>query len=106
MEGQDGMNQYLSDADGLTLRPSIGGMLAYGNTLMIAAYAQGGEVMADFWNRFCEPSTLPRTQLPLPMAVSHPANAFIGASSLSVSCDSEGALVSLYWQGQTLAVAW
>lgn len=105
MEGQDGMNQYLTDADGLTLRPSIGGMLAYGNTLMIAAYAQGGEVMADFWNPFCEPSTLPRTQLPLPMAVSHPAGAFIGATSLSVSCDSEGALVGLYWQGQTLAVA-
>ena len=105
MEGQDGMNQYLTDADGVTLRPSIGGMLAYGNTLMIAAYAQGGEVMADFWNPFAEPSTVPRTRLPTPMAVSHPAGAFIGAGSFAVNSDAEGALVSLYWQGQTLAVA-
>ncbi|HRI61824.1 MAG TPA: C25 family cysteine peptidase, partial [Saprospiraceae bacterium] len=105
MEGQDGMNQYLTDADGVTLRPSIGGMLAYGNALMIAAYAQGGEVMADFWNPFAEPSTMPRTKLPVPMAVSHPAVAFTGASSFAVNSDAEGALVSLYWQGQTLAVA-
>ena len=105
MEGQDGMNQYLADADGVTLRPSIGGMLSYGNALMIAAYAQGGEVMADFWNPFAEPSTMPRTKLPQPLAATHPAGAFIGANNLTISSTVEGALVSLYWQGQTLAVA-
>lgn len=106
MEGQDGMNQYLFDADGIALRPNIGAMLAYGNALMIAAYAQGGEVMADFWNPFADPTTMPRTRLPQVMAVSHSAGAFIGANSLSVSSDAEGALVALYWQGQTLAVAY
>ncbi|MFZ4635176.1 MAG: C25 family cysteine peptidase, partial [Saprospiraceae bacterium] len=50
MEGQDGMNQYLLDADGINLPPSIGGMALYGNTLMIGAYQAAGEVMADFWN--------------------------------------------------------
>ena len=105
MEGQDGMNQYLTDADGITLRPSIGGMLTYGNALMIAAYAQDGEVMADFWNPFAEPSTLPRTKLPQPLVVSHPSATVVGATGLSVYSVSEGALVSLYWQGQTLAVA-
>jgi hypothetical protein len=105
MEGQDGMNQYLFDADGIALRPNIGAMLAYGNALMIAAYAQGGEVMADFWNPFADPTTMPRTRLPQVMAVSHAAGAFIGANALSVSSDAEGALVALYWQGQTLAVA-
>jgi len=105
MEGQDAMNQYLVDADGVALRPSIGAMLAYGNSLMIAAYAQGGEVMADFWNPFTEPSTVPRTKLPLPLTASHQAETFIGTSSLAVYSDVEGALVSLYWQGQTLAVA-
>lgn len=105
MEGQDGMNQYLADADGVTLRPSIGGMLAYGNALMIAAYNEGGEVMADFWNPFAEPSTVPRTKLPQPLSASHQAGTFIGTSNLAVNSNVEGALVSLYWQGQTLAVA-
>lgn len=105
MEGQDGMNQYLMDADGITLRPSVGGMLAYGNALMIAAYAQGGEVMADFWNPFAEPSTMLRTQLPKPLAVTHPSGIFVGATSLDVYSDVEGALVGLYWKGQTLAAA-
>lgn len=105
MEGQDGMNQYLADADGVTLRPSIGGMLAYGNALMIAAYAQGGEVMADFWNPFAEPSTVPRTKLPQTLTASHQTGVYVGATSLSVISGAEGALASLYWQGQTLAVA-
>ncbi|MBK8193903.1 MAG: T9SS type A sorting domain-containing protein [Lewinellaceae bacterium] len=105
MEGQDGMNQYLVDADGITLRPTIGGMLAFGNALMIAAYDQGGEVMADFWNPFAEPTTMPRTKLPQPLLATHQAATFIGTSSLTVYSDVEGALVSLYWQGQTLAVA-
>ncbi|MBP6828325.1 MAG: hypothetical protein KA165_17295, partial [Saprospiraceae bacterium] len=105
MEGQDGMNQYLVDADGITLRPSLSGMLAYGNALMIAAYGQGGELMADFWNTFGEPSMMPRTKLPATLTATHPAGIFIGMTDLTVYSDVEGALVSLYWQGQTLAVA-
>ncbi|MEZ4965672.1 MAG: C25 family cysteine peptidase [Saprospiraceae bacterium] len=105
MEGQDGMNQYLVDADGVTLRPSIAGMLAYGNVLMIAAYAQGGETMADFWNPFAEPTLLPRTKLPQALTATHTAGTYIGVSDLTVYSDVEGALVSLFWQGQTLAVA-
>lgn len=106
MEGQDGMNQFLDDADGITLRPSIGSMLSYGNALMIAAYDQGGEVMADFWNPFAEPSTVPRTRLPQPLVASHQAGMFLGANSLTVYSGVEGALVSLYWEGQTLATAY
>ncbi len=104
MEGQDGMNQYLVDADGVTLRPSIAGMLAYGNALMIAAYAQDGELMADFWNPFGEPSTMPRTKLPQTLVATHSAGTVIGISDFTVYSGVEGALVSLYWQGQTLAV--
>jgi len=105
MEGQDGMNQYLLDADGLTLDPNIGAMATYGNALMIAAYGQGGIDMADTWNPFCDPTTVPRTSLPLPLLATHSSGAIIGISSLEVACDVEGAMVSLYWQGQTLAVA-
>ncbi len=105
MEGQDGMNQYLLDADGITLDPDLGAMATYGNALMIAAYDQGGIDMADVWNPFCDPSTAPRTALPLSLTANHSAGVIIGATSLEVTCPVEGALISLYWQGQTLAVA-
>lgn len=105
MEGQDGMNQYLVDADGITLRPTIGAMAAYGNALMIAAYGPGGEAMADFWNPFTDPSTMPRTRLPQPIAAAHSSVMFLGASNMEVQSDVEGALVALYWEGQTLATA-
>lgn len=105
MEGQDGMNQYMVDADGISITPTVGSMLAYGNVKMIEAYASAGELMAGFWNTFGEPSTVIRTRLPQVLTATHQAGAFIGSSSLSVDCPVEGALVSLYWQGQTLAVA-
>ncbi len=105
MEGQDGMNQYLIDADGVTITPAIGPMLAVGNAKMIAAYAEGGELMADFWNAFADPTTVPRTRTPQTMIATHQPTTFIGTTSLTVNSPVEGALVSLYWQGQNLAVA-
>ncbi|HOY05564.1 MAG TPA: C25 family cysteine peptidase [Saprospiraceae bacterium] len=105
MEGQDGMNQYLIDADGIEIVPSVGSTLAYGNVKMIEAYAGGGELMAGFWNTFGDPSTVLRSRLPQVLTASHPGGVFIGANSLSVECPVEGALISLYWQGQTLAIA-
>jgi hypothetical protein len=105
MEGQDGMNQYLLDANGTTSVPVISSMAAYGNALMIAAYNQGGEEMADVWNPFCEPTLMPRTQLPQVLQVAHNTTIELGSTSLSVSCPVEGALVSLFGQGQTLAVS-
>ncbi|MBK9335987.1 MAG: hypothetical protein IPM98_05165 [Lewinellaceae bacterium] len=105
MEGQDGMNQYLVDADGISLSPTICGMLAYGNARMIAAYDQGGEVMADFWNPFAEPSTVPRTRLPQALSAMHTDSIAFETTTLTVACPVEGALVSLYWQNQTWAVA-
>ena len=105
MEGQDGMNQYLIDADGVDLDPNLGAMATYGNALMIAAYGQGGIDMADVWNPFLDPTTVPRTALPLQLLATHAAAVIIGTTSLDVACEVEGTLVSLYWQGQTLAVA-
>ncbi|MBK6932572.1 MAG: T9SS type A sorting domain-containing protein [Saprospirales bacterium] len=105
MEGQDGMNQYLADADGVNLRPSMAGMLAYGNARMIAAYGPGGEIMADFWNPFAEPSTMPRTRRPQALSASHPDSINFESLSLAVACPVEGAQVSLYWEKQTWAVA-
>ncbi|MCB9333667.1 MAG: T9SS type A sorting domain-containing protein [Lewinellaceae bacterium] len=105
MEGQDGMNQYLVDADGISLAPTLGGMLTYGNARMIAAYGLGGEVMADFWNPFADPTTVPRTALPKVLTALHTDSIAFETTSLLVSCPVEGALVSLFWENQTWAVA-
>ncbi|MEI6408312.1 MAG: C25 family cysteine peptidase [Bacteroidota bacterium] len=105
MEGQDGMNQYLVDADGVTLRPNLGAMAAFGNALMIAAYAQGGIDMADVWNPFLDPSTMPRTDLPKQLTATHSPNFAPGITSIVVNCPVEGALVSLFQDGQVIAVA-
>ncbi len=105
MEGQDGMNQYLVDADGISLHPSIGAMALYGNARMIAAYQQDGEVMADFWNPFADPTTVPRTRMPVSMTATAPDTVQTGLSILEVACPIEGALVGLLWQDQTLAAA-
>ena len=105
MEGQDAMNQMLVDADGISFTPTIGKLLAKGNIDMIAAYDQGGEVMADFWNPFAEPSTVLRTRLPQTLSATSSAGVNIGESSLNVFSPVEGALVGLYWKGQTLASA-
>ena len=105
MEGQDGMNQYLIDADGVMLSPTLCGMLAYGNAAMIAAYGSAGEQMAGFWNPFAEPSTVPRTRLPQPLAASHVSSVSVETTSLTINCSVEGALISLYWQNQTWAAA-
>jgi gingipain R len=106
MEGQDGMNNYLLNADGIDIKPNMGAMLAFGNAGMIVDYGGGGEAMADFWNPFGEPSLVPRTRLAADLLASHVPTTFIGATTLSVSCDVEGALVSLYWEGQTLATSY
>jgi hypothetical protein len=105
MEGQDGMNQYLLDADGVALRPNLGAMAAYGNALMIAAYAQGGIDMADVWNPFLDPTTMPRTALPKQLTATHNPTFASGMSSFAVNCPVEGALVSLLQDGQVIAVA-
>ncbi len=105
MEAQDAMNQYLVDADGRLLHPTIGAMAAAGYASMIAAYGPAGEEMANFWNPFADPTTVPRTRFPKNMAVQHPDSLDIGTTSIDVHCPVEGALAALYSQGQLLAVA-
>lgn len=106
MEGQDAMNQYLVDADGIALLPTIGGMAAFGFATMIGSYGWGGEVMADYWNPFADPTTIPRTAMPVEIPVFHDTTLVAGATSLLVQCPVEGARVALAGKDQVLAVAY
>ncbi len=103
MEAQDAMNQYLVDADGTTLFPTVGAMAAYGHASMIAAYGEDGEEMADFWNAFADPSTVPRTRFPQLIIAQHADTLDFGTTTLTLNCPVEGALVALYGQKRLLA---
>ncbi|MCS6927892.1 MAG: C25 family cysteine peptidase [Saprospiraceae bacterium] len=105
MEAQDAMNQYLVDADGITLHPTLGAMAAAGYASMIAAYGWEGEEMADFWNPFVDPTTVPRTRFPKSIVAQHPDTLEWEATALSVTCPVEGALAALYAQDQVIAIA-
>jgi gingipain R len=106
MEGQDAKNEYLAAADGLSIKPNMGSMAVFGNARMIQAYGNGGEVMADFWNPFLDPTTQPRTRLPKVITAIHENLLPVNAQSLTVQSPVEGALAALYWQGQTLTTAY
>jgi hypothetical protein len=105
MEAQDAMNQYLVDADGIALHPTVGAMAVAGYASMIAAYGPAGEEMTDFWNPFADPTTVPRTRFPKNLLAQSADTLNFGATTLSITCPSEGALAALYGQGQLLAVA-
>jgi hypothetical protein len=102
MEGQDAMNQYLIDADGTSLHPTIGGLAVYGNAKMIEKYDSDGALMAGFWNPFHEPSFVPRTRTPLQITATLPTQLYLGESTISVQSPVEGALVGIYFKGQTI----
>ncbi len=104
MEAQDGMNQYLVDADGITLHPTIGAMAAAGYASMIAAYGVYGEEMAAFWNPFADPTTVPRTRFPHAIVAQHPDTIAFDAEVLTLSCPVEGAMATLYGHGRLLAI--
>lgn len=105
MEAQDAMNQYLVDADGIALHPTVGAMAVAGYASMIAAYGPAGEEMADFWNPFADPTTVPRTRFPKNLFAQSPDTLDFGATALNITCPVAGALAALYGQGQLLAVA-
>ncbi|MCS7036750.1 MAG: C25 family cysteine peptidase, partial [Saprospiraceae bacterium] len=105
MEAQDAMNQYLVDADGITLHPTVGAMAVAGYASMIAAYGPAGEEMTDFWNPFADPTTVPRTRFPKNLSAQSPDTLNFGATELSITCPTEGTLAALYSQGQLLAIA-
>ncbi len=103
MEGQDAMNELMEISEQQNLNPDFASMLAFGNAKMIVAYAQAGEAMADFWNPFAEPATMPRTRMPQALTATHPAEMTIGENSLVVNSPVEGAVIGLYWKGQAIA---
>jgi len=95
MCAQDEMDDILVESYTNNIKRTFGGLSANGWGQMIDEYNTDGENMADTWTCFGDASIMVRTKQPQLMTISHSAGINIGATTFNVSCDVEGALVSI-----------
>jgi hypothetical protein len=103
MEGQDEMNDILSQQYMTNKKFTFGGVSMNGCMKMNDTYGTAGEDMTDTWNLFGDPSLMYYTDSPSPLTATHVATVPVGTTSLTVNCPVNGALVGLTYQGNLLA---
>lgn len=96
MDGQDEMIDLLVNSYVDNVKRTFGGISFNGMFHMLDEYISAeGPSMADTWTIFGDPSMMVRTKNPTEMTVSHLDVLNVGQESFTVSCNVEGALVSL-----------
>jgi hypothetical protein len=105
MRGQDEMNDILTESYEDNIKRTFGGITMNGCMNMNDVYGADGDVMTDTWTIFGDPSLMVRTAVPADMTVTHPATLFIGSTSMTITCDAEGALAALTMDGEILGTA-
>ncbi len=103
MEGQDEMNELIAGMGSYSTRHTLGSIHYFGCASMNDAYGGDGNDMTDTWIVMGDPSIQLRTAFPTQITATHPIEEYFGVTSLAVSSPSEGALVSLTWQGEIIA---
>ncbi|MGB3074797.1 MAG: C25 family cysteine peptidase [Chitinophagales bacterium] len=105
MEAQDEINLILTESYANKINRTFGGLSINGCFSMNDKYGNSGNQMTDTWIIFGDPSVVVRTAQPTSFSVSHDPSIFPGASTFSVACDMEDALVALTVNGTILATA-
>lgn len=105
MAAQDEMIDILTESYTNNIKRTFAGISINGCMLMNDEYTSDGPEMTDTWTIFGDPSMYIRTALPTEMTVSYSPAFFIGLSSFTLQCDTEGALVALTSNGQILGTA-
>jgi hypothetical protein len=103
MAGQDEMTDILVESYPANIKRTFGGLSMNGCMLMIDQYGSDGANMADTWTIFGDPSLMVRTSNPDTLIVSHPLFLRTGDSSLTVSCNKDGARATLLLHDTILA---
>lgn len=103
MEGQDEMNDILSQQYLTNKKFTFGGVAMNGCMKMNDSYGAAGEEMTDTWTIFGDPSLMYFTDAPSPLTATHVATVPVGTTNLTVNCPVNGALVGLMYQGNLLA---
>lgn len=105
MRGQDEMNDILTEAFQDNIKRTFGGITMNGCMGMNDVYGSAGYEMTDTWTIFGDPSLVIRTAIPAEMTVTHPETISFDSTSVTLSCDAEGALAALSLNGQILGTA-
>ncbi len=95
MCAQDEMIDILTESNQSNIKRTFGGITMNGCMKMIDNYTTNGEEMIDTWNIFGDPSIMVRTDTAKTMTVTHNPVLFLGATTLNVNCNVNGARVTL-----------
>ena len=105
MRGQDAMNDILTEAYEDNIKRTFGGITMNGCMEMNDVYGSQGYEMTDTWTIFGDPSLVIRTAAPEDMTVANPDTLNADSSSVTLTCDAEGALAVLSMDGLILGTA-
>mgnify|MGYP002725489894 CR=1 FL=1 len=105
MRGQDEMNDILSEAYSDNVKRTFGGISMNGCMNMNDVYGAAGDEMTDTWTIFGDPSLEIRTSTPQDLTVTHPASVILGSTSMSITCDAEGAFAAFSLNGEIIGSA-
>ena len=105
MRGQDAMNDILTEAYEDNIKRTFGGITMNGCMEMNDVYGSQGWEMTDTWTIFGDPSLVVRTAVPADMTVVHPETLNADSSSVTLTCDAEGGLAVLSFNGEVLGTA-
>ncbi len=105
MAGQDEMNDILTESYSDNIKRSFAGISMHGCMLMNDEYGSDGNEMTDTWTVFGDPSLVIRTSIPQNISASYPSELHIGETSLTLTCNAEGAKAALTFNGEILGTA-
>ena len=105
MRGQDEMADIMTEAYEDNIKRTFGGITMNGCMNMNDVYGSGGDEMTDTWTIFGDPSLVIRTAVPMDLTVTHPSALLLGTSSMTVTCDAEGAIAALSMDGELIGSA-
>ncbi len=96
MDGQDEMNDLLTEQYPNNIMHTIGGIHANGCMHMNDEYGSSGYTETDFWHIFGDPSLIIRTDIPANMTVTHSSILITGTTAFEVNvADTENALCAV-----------
>ncbi len=105
MEGQDEMTDILAESYPDNIKRTFAGISINGCMKMIDTYGTDGRNMADTWTVFGDPSLMVRSDNPGDLVVSHDQTLFVGSTTLTVTCDVNGARATATLNDTILATA-
>ena len=104
-DGQDEMNDILTEADQNNIKRTFGGITMNGCMGMNDAYGSDGDEMTDTWTIFGDPSVVVRTAVPMDLTVTHEDVIMFGMTSFIVNCDVDDAIAALSMDGVLIGSA-